>query len=244
MTVARVTLQPAYVVHTRAFRDTSLIVEVFTPEYGRMSLLARGAKSGKAKKSLILQPFRALHVSWAGRSELPVLSAVEEAGNSLRLQGEALACGYYVNELIYFLVPRFEPSTNLFAEYWPVIESLTTVERREEALRTFEVTLLEQIGYAPQIAHDIESGLPIEPGKNYRYRIPEGPVQVENTDKSGIAIGGHALLDLQRQAYAHPATSREIRFLMRSLIHYHLDGRELISRTLFSSFRKIDSGVR
>ncbi len=244
MTAARVNLQPAYVIHTRAFRDTSLIVEVFTPEFGRMSLLARGAKSGKAKKSLILQPFRMLQVSWTGRGELPLLSAVEEAGSFIRLQGMALACGYYINELIYYLVPRYEPAAHLFARYWPVLEWINTEDQRDIALRLFEFTLLEQIGYAPQLDHDIETGLPIDTDKTYRYRIPEGPVLAELAGKSGVEIGGQTLIDLQAGDYANPATARQVRDLMRSLVHFHLDGRELLSRSLFSSFSKLDPQAR
>lgn len=251
-------LQPAYVIHTRAFRDTSMIVELFTPEHGRVSLLARGVKTGKAKKSLLLQPFRGLHVSWAGRGELPVLSAVEEAGNSLRLQGQALACGYYVNELIYYLLPRDDPAPGLFANYWSIISSLDDLACRDSALRKFELELLVQIGYEPQLDHDYTTGETIAPETVYRYRVPDGPFAVghnavgepgsmddANVDRTpaafqrGPQISGQTLLDLAAGSFNNPVTLRESRDLMRVLIHYRLDGRELLSRTLFKSYSKL-----
>lgn len=237
----RENLHPAYVIHTRAFRDTSLIVEVFTPQYGRLSLLARGAKSGKSKKALILQPFRSLHVSWAGRGDLPILSGVEEAGDFMRLQGVALACGYYINELIYYLVPRHEPATNLFAHYWQALQSIAEESSRDTGLRQFEFLLLQQIGYAPQLTHDSRSGVPIKRGENYRYLIPDGPVAADSAGENGIAVGGDTLLDLSESNFTNPDSSRETRNLMRALMHYHLDGRELISRSLFSSFKNLQA---
>jgi len=239
---ARENLHLAYVLHTRAFRDTSLIVEVFTPQYGRVSLLARGAKSGKKKQSLMLQPFRSLHVSWAGRGELPVLSGVEEAGGFMRLQGLALACGYYINELIYYLVPKQEPAVSLFAHYWPALQAISDAAHRESGLRQFELLLLEQIGYDPQLTHDSGTGAPIQRGTSYRYLVPDGPVAVvgEN-DTGGIVVSGDTLLDLDECVFNNPDSIREARNLMRALIHYHLDGRELVSRSLFSGFKTAPS---
>jgi len=277
-------LQPAYVIHTRAFRDTSMIVELFTPEHGRVSVLARGVKTGKAKKSLLLQPFRSLHVSWAGRGELPVLSAVEEAGNTLHLQGQSLACGYYVNELIYHLLPRDDPAQGLFANYWSVVSSLDDLSRRDAALRRFELELLVQIGYEPLLDHDYASGEMIAQDGVYRYRVPEGPYAVVgNADDSidachrsdsadaavdnvkashanssthlqkssvpqgsqqgsqqGLLVRGKTLLDLATGCFENPVTLREARDLMRLLIHYQLDGRELLSRSLFNSYSKLE----
>jgi len=252
-------LQPAYVIHTRPFRDTSMIVELFTPEHGRVSVLARGVKTGKVKQSLLLQPFRSLHISWAGRGELPVLSAVEEAGNSLRLQGQSLACGYYVNELIYHLLPRADPAPGLFANYWSVVSALDDLTGRGAALREFELDLLVQIGYEPQLDHDCATGDPVVPELRYRYLVPEGPLALSNAPDTnlpenhqvsgnavplgGLLIGGQTLLDLSNRKFNREVSLREARDLMRLLIHYQLDGRELLSRTLFNSFSKLESSV-
>lgn len=240
MNPSRFDLNPAYVIHSRAYRDTSLIVEVFTAMQGRLSLLVRGAKSGKLKKSLILQPFRKLQIAWTGRGDLPVLSAVEEVGGSMRLQGESLACGYYINELIYHLLPRHEPATELFVMYWPVIEAINQAAERDGALRRFEFNLLQHTGYAPLLSHEWNTGAPIDAALQYRYRVPEGPEQVAQAD--GLMVSGQTLLELQTGRYDTLSDARQARDLARVLIHYQLNGRELLSRSLFSSLRQSSHG--
>ncbi|MEM7255921.1 MAG: DNA repair protein RecO [Pseudomonadota bacterium] len=236
MSQARVDLTPAYVIHSRAYRDTSLIIEVFTAVQGRLSLLVRGAKSGKLKKSLILQPFRKLQIAWAGRGELPILSAVEEVGGSMRLQGESLACGYYINELIYHLLPRFEAAPELFVMYWPVVESITDEAARDSALRRFEFSLLQHTGYAPLLGHEWNTGDVVDTGQVYRYRVPEGPEFADQAD--GLMISGQTLLELEAGQFDNLSNAKEARDLARILIHYQLNGRELLSRSLFSSLQK------
>lgn len=242
MNAGRKPLEPAYVIHRRSYSDTSLIVELLTPEQGRVSVLARGVKRGKTQKSLLLQPFRSLHVSWTGRGELPVLTAAEEAGTALHLQGEALACGYYVNELVYHLVPKFEPAPDLFAHYWPTIESCCEPETRQADLRYFEVALLEQLGLSPTLDHDITTGAPTDINGTYYYRIPDGPVPAAVANGNGIEITGATLLNISAMDFSDPVTQAEAKRLTRALLHYHLDGKELLSRALFKSFSNI--GVR
>lgn len=241
MNASRTTLEPAYVIHRRAYSDTSLIVELLTPGYGRVSVLARGVKKGKAQKSLLLQPFRSLHVSWAGRGELPVLSAAEEAGNALHLQGESLACGYYVNELVYHLIPKFEPAPDIFTHYWPTIQSCCKPDSCQPDLRNFEIALLEQVGLSPILDHDITSSLAIDSGNTYYYRIPEGPVAADTAhgSRNGIEISGSTLIKISARDFSESKTQTEAKRLTRSLLHYHLDGKELLSRALFKSFSSL-----
>lgn len=236
MNAGRKLLEPAYVIHRRAYSDTSLIVELLTPAQGRVSVLARGVKRGKTQKSLLLQPFRSLHVSWTGRGELPVLTAAEEAGNALHLQGESLACGYYVNELIYHLVPKFEPAADLFTHYWPTIQSCCEPEKRQANLRYFEVALLQQLGLAPTLDHDIVSGTPTAVDSTYFYRVPEGPVPAASANGNGVEISGASLLRISDMDFSEPQTQLEAKRLTRALLHYHLDGKPLLSRALFKSF--------
>jgi len=237
----RKALEPAYVIHRRAYSDTSLIVELLTPSNGRVSVLARGVKQGKSQKALLLEPFKSLHVSWTGRGDLPVLSAIEEAGNPIRLQGEALACGYYINELIYRLVPKFEPAADIFAHYWPTISACVDEDRRAIDLRYFEVALLEQLGLAPRLDHDIITGEDTVADKTYYYRIPDGPVAAEIANGNGVEISGTSLLNIAAMEFDSPTTQRESKRLTRELLHYHLDGKPLMSRALFKSFKQINS---
>ena len=243
MNAGRKPLEPAYVIHSRAYGDTSVIVELITAGYGRLSVLARGAKRGKAQKSLLLQPFRSLHVSWTGRGELPVLTAAEEAGNVLRLQGEALVCGYYINELIYLLLPKYEPVPEIFAHYWPTLLACVDDVQRSKSLRQFEITLLEQLGLAPMLTADIVTGQRIQSQQVYRYRVPEGPVAQEHANGNGVEISGASLLGIAAMDFSLQKTEKEARNLTRALIHYHLDGREIKSRTLFKELKKLSGSV-
>ena len=239
MNGGRTTLEPAYVIHRRAYSDTSLIVELLTPSHGRVSVLARGVKKGKAQKSLLLQPFRSLHVSWTGRGELPVLGTAEEAGNALHLQGESLACGYYVNELVYHLVPKFEPAPDLFTHYWPTIQSCCNPETRQADLRNFEIALLTQLGLSPTLDHDIVTGLPTDSNSTYYYRVPEGPIVADSANGKGVEISGSSLLKIASMDFSESKTQTEAKRLTRALLHYHLDGRQLLSRALFKSFSTV-----
>ena len=243
MNAGRKPLEPAYVIHSRAYGDTSLIVDLITPAHGRLSVLARGAKRGRAQKSLLLQPFRSLHVSWTGRGELPVLTAAEEAGNVLRLKGEALVCGYYINELMYLLLPKYESAPEIFAHYWPTLLACDDDARRAACLRQFEITLLEQLGLAPTLTGDIVTGQSIQSQQIYRYRVPEGPVAQELANSNGVEISGASLLGIAAMDFSLPQTQKEARNLTRALIHYHLDGRELKSRTLFKELKKLSGGL-
>ena len=240
MSAARQDLIPAYVIHSRAYRDTSLIIEVFTPTHGRVSLLVRGAKSGKVQKALILQPFRKLHISWAGRGELPVLAAVEEVGEFIRLQGASLACGYYINELIYYLLPRHEPAPELFVQYWPVVEAISNEITRDSALRQFEFALLDQTGYSPLLSHEKNGSAEVDSAVNYYYQVPDGPVRAENSESKGVPVSGQTLLELSSMNFTSLTNNKEARDLSRALIHYHLNGRELLSRSLFASFNALN----
>ena len=226
-------------IHRRAYSDTSMIVELITPDHGRVSVLARGVKRGKAQKALLLQPFRSLHVSWSGRGELPVLSAAEEAGQTLHLQGEALACGYYINELIYHLVPKLEPAQSLFAHYWTTICGCNDTDQRDSFLRYFELVLLEQLGLSPALGQDIVTGNPIDADMQYCYKIPEGPMQQELAAGNGIEMSGATLLEIAAMKFTSPQTLAESKKLTRALLHYHLDGKTLLSRALFKSFHQV-----
>ncbi len=244
MSAGRKPLEPAYVIHRRAYSDTSLIVELLTPEQGRVSVLAKGVKRGKSQKALLLQPFRSLHVSWIGRGELPVLTVAEEAGRSVHLQGEALACGYYVNELVYHLVPKFEPAPELFTLYWPTIQGCCEPATRQADLRHFEVALLEHLGLAPTLDHDIVTGHATDANSTYYYRVPEGPVPANVANGNGIEISGASLLNIAVMDFSESVTRVEAKRLTRALLHYHLDGKELLSRALFKSFSNLGSETR
>jgi len=140
-------LEPAYVLHTRPFQETSLIVDVLTRHYGRISLIAKGAKRSKSIKAALLQPFSPIMIAWVGKSELHTLTTIEAQGQGQRLQGNALMCGLYLNELLVKILDRHDAYPHIYDLYATVLGQLSEVEKIEQHLRQFELGLLKHLGY-------------------------------------------------------------------------------------------------
>ena len=165
--------QPAYVLHTYPFRETSLIVEVFSRDFGRMALLARGARRPRAAIRGLLMAFQPLEIGWAGKGEVLTLMKAEWQGGQPLLAGEALFCGYYLNELLMYLLPREDAHERLFACYAEMLARLGADpggKVREADLRSFEKALLQELGYGLTLAHDSD-GKAIIAAAHYTYRM-------------------------------------------------------------------------
>ncbi|BAN69086.1 DNA repair protein RecO [endosymbiont of unidentified scaly snail isolate Monju] len=232
-------LQPAYVLHTRRFRESSLIVELITRDHGRMGVLARGALGGKGGRRALLQPFVPLLLDWRGRGELPVLADCEAADRPRTLVGRALYCGLYVNELVLALCERADPHSELFPAYVHCIDRLAEAgndnRRLEPALRRFEMRLLDELGMGLQLETDAE-GQAIEPHRRYHYRFDAGPLRAR--DEAADTCQGETLLALARGEFTSDRQRREARLLLRRAIDSQLGGRRLRARELFLSTRK------
>ena len=157
----RVDLQPAYVLHSRPYRDTSAIIELFTPEYGRLSAVPRGVRrqSRRRSSSARSQPFSPLLVSFSGRAELKTLVASESAGQPHVLAGNSLFSGLYMNELLVRLLHRHDPHPELFAFYAATLKDLSAGAALEPVLREFELKLLDDLGYSFDFSVDAQTGL-------------------------------------------------------------------------------------
>lgn len=228
----KVTLQPAYVLHTRAYRDSSLLAEVFTPEYGRVGLIARGARSAKSRVRGLLQPFRSLLLSWSGRGELHTLTGVEEAGRAPRLPGDRLIAGLYLNELIMRMTQRSDPHTRLFAAYADALMALEAPDRLEPTLRIFEKHLLDDLGYQLLLDREAGSGAPVQAGRRYRYLIERGPVAEADGEHGGVSVGGASLLSLHTENFTDEVSLADAKRLMRAVLSWYLGARPLKSREL------------
>ena len=234
----RVDSQPAFILHLRAYRETSFIMEVLSFDYGRVSVIARGVRGDKKNTAAHLQPFRQLLISWRGRGELYNMSAVEEAGQTSELTlaslyGRALFCGYYINELTMRLLPRNDPSPEIFAAYNTALQQLQRPDQAiEQTLRRYEITLLSALGYPVAVTHDAHSGEPIRANQNYHYVFNSGPVlAIEGVD--GLQVSGATLLAIGGDDFSDPTVCRQARHLMRAVIDFHLEGKALKSRELF-----------
>ncbi|NJD24592.1 MAG: DNA repair protein RecO [Betaproteobacteria bacterium] len=239
---SRVDGQPAFVLHTHPFRETSLIIEVFSRDFGRLALLARGARRPRAALRGLLMSFQPLELDWAGKGEVPNLMKAEWVGGQPLLSGSALFCGYYLNELMMQLLPREDAHPGLFTAYAETLAGLAAQPDPadlEATLRLFEKALLQEIGYGLTFAHDM-AGEPIFAEALYTYRMEHGAVRLAPGEEDAApAISGQTLLDLGRGALTEPRARNEAKALMRQLLAYHLAGRELATRKIFKELQEL-----
>ena len=228
--MGRIQLEPAYVLHSRSFRETSLIVEAFTREYGRVAVVARGVKSARSRRRNILQPFRPLLLSWNQKSDLGTLTAADQVASPPALQGQALYCGLYLNELLMRLLHRGDPHIEVFERYRQVLSELASDASPQPILRVFEKHLLEAIGYAMLLDREHNGGAEIQSKSWYEYQPQRGPELRSGPGKSRVS--GAALLALHAENL-HEDDLPELRMLMRSVIGYHLGDKPLASLSLF-----------
>jgi DNA repair protein RecO (recombination protein O) len=226
-------LEPSYVLHARPYRESSLILEAFSRQFGRVGLVARGARGAKSRWRNMLQPFRPLLLSWTQRGEMGTLTGADQVASPPALAGEPLFCGIYVNELLVRFLQRADPHPGLFDDYRALLGELSAATGTQPALRLFERRLLEAAGFGLQLDREHESGAPIEPGRHYRFLPEAGAVRCAPDPGEGDElVSGAALLAL-RDGAIEPAHLRELKYLMRRLIRYHLGDRPLKSQSLF-----------
>jgi DNA repair protein RecO (recombination protein O) len=221
--------EPGYVLHTYPYKETSLIVELFTRRFGRVALLARGARRPRSAMRGVLLSFHPLRLNWSVSAELGNLMAAEWAGALQPLAGRGLMCGFYLNELILRLLPREDPHEALFDAYGEALARLSAGEPFPAVLRSFEKRLLAELGYAPLFDREAQSGAPIEPTGSYVYEPDRGPVRASHGD---LVISGRTLLDLAADDYSRSETRDEARYLMRALIGQRLHGQILHTRSV------------
>lgn len=216
--------------HARPYRDSSLLLELFSELHGRVGLVARGVRSGKAAQRGLLQPFRPLLLSWGGRGELGTLRSVEADGPPLALRGAAIMNGFYLNELLLRLLHRNDPHPDLYPLYRAVVEMLVGEANPEPVLRVFEKRLLESLGYGLQLGYSVDDELPVEPDEHYLYQLERGPVRSPGTDAAGVRISGASLLALDAEELVDARSLRDAKRLMRAILDLHIGQRPLKTR--------------
>jgi DNA repair protein RecO (recombination protein O) len=225
----RIEHEPGYVLHTYPYMETSLIVEAFTRGFGRVAVLARGARRPRSAMRGVLLSFHPLRLGWSGASELGNLISAEWSGALQPLGGRALMCGFYLNELVLRLLPRDDPHEALFDFYGEALKALSLGAAQAALLRTFEKRLLAELGYAPLLEREA-GGAPIDPARRYVYEPERGPVP--SRGNGDLVVSGQTLLDLAADEYARPETRDEARVLLRALIGQRLHGQVLHTRTV------------
>lgn len=227
MKAERVALTQGYVLHQRAWRETSRIVEVWTREHGRLGLVARGVRRPKSPFRSLLQPFTPLLLSWSQRGELGNLTGAEAAAVPAMLEGRSLMAGFYMNELLLRLFPRQDAHLGLYDWYATTLTKLSSSRQPAPALRVFEKHLLSAMGYGLILTHVGADGAPVEPEGRYRYDLDSGPQPVTGKLAAGVLISGRALLALHHEALDDAEDLKAVKRLLRSALEQHLDGKAL-----------------
>ncbi|WP_237058740.1 DNA repair protein RecO [Microbulbifer sediminum] len=236
-------LQPAYILHSRAYRDTSLILELLTPDEGRISCVARGARRDKQRRQQALQPFAPLLVSLMGRGSLKTLGQVESAGVATWLRGRAVYAGLYANELLVRTLAEGDAQYAVFACYQSLLQELAQLDGDSAAgleppLRRFELQLLQELGQCPQLGYCAHSRGPVSGAGVYRLEPELGfvPVFRQGGTRSADEFAGNELLALERAIGGQgidPGILPVAKRLTRLLLHPLLGARPLQSRELF-----------
>ena len=236
MSMKRVTLQPAYVLHRRPYRETSFLVELFSQEYGRITVVASGARKTKSATQGLLQPFIPLVVSFSGKGELMALSHVEASGSVARLQGDCLFAGFYLNELLTVLLQKWDAHNELYRLYEEALQGLHASELQQAVLRTFELRLLEELGYGilPKDSGELAAMFLAE--KYYRF-IPEHGFVLSELDKHAANTSnvflGKSLLAMAQENWQDESCLKDAKRLIRFVLTPLLGARQIYSRQLF-----------
>jgi DNA repair protein RecO (recombination protein O) len=234
----RVDQQPAFVLHTTAWRETSLIVEALSRDHGRVALVARGARRRTSQLRGLLSPFSALALAWSGRGEVKTLLRAEWTGGLVPLRGDALLAGFYMNELLVRLLARADAHPLLFGGYARALRALAAdAPPLEGTLRAFEFELLREIGYLPALDVCAE-GRAVEPAVRYRVDPQRGLVRAERDDEP-LTVAGATALAMAAGEFALPAVAGEARAMLRAILRYHLDGRPLNTRRILQDLREL-----
>lgn len=224
------TLQPAYILHSRDYRDSSLIIDVLTHESGRFSLVARGARSEKSKIRGRLQPFTPLLIASVGRGELKTATKIDFGPSAFRIQGQNLMLGLYVNELLYRLLGRFDPVPEIYEAYENLLQNLQQSVPGITAIRGFEISLLAELGYGISFEFDAGNGEAVNPDGCYRYIVQEGFRATSTADDE--TFSGTDLMSIAAGKFEQ-VDDNKLKKVTRSSLAVLLGDKPLKSRSLF-----------
>ena len=227
--------QPVYVLHTYPFKETSLVVELFSQQFGRIAAVAKGARRPHSTMRGMLQSFQQFSGAWSGKNELKTLHSLDWSAGLTLMKGEALMCGFYMNELLLRLLPREDAHENLFEYYKATLKTLANTDNLAITLRRFELKLLQEMGYAVPLLQG-ENEAEILSGKTYRYEAEYGACDLKSskigTQKNGVQLSGKTMLDMARDDYADSITQSQSKQLMRYLLAHYLGDKPLHTRQL------------
>lgn len=235
----RIAEQPAFVLHSYPHRETSLIIDVLSRDHGRLALVAKGAKRPHSALRGVLQTFQPLALSWSGKSEVRTLTGAEWVGGMLPLAGDALLCGFYVNELLVKFCAREDPHPQLFHHYVVTMTRLAHDEPPVQVLRSFERVLLRETGYAMALDRTVARKA-VQADGRYVFD-PERGVREASDDLPAQwpVIAGQTLLDMEKDDYHRVQTVSQSKTLMRFLLNTYLGGTPLATRQILIDLQNL-----
>jgi len=234
----RVDFHSCFVLHHRPYSETSLILDVFSLLHGRISIMAKGAKTGKHRLASLLQPLRKLDLAWSIRTEMGTLTGAEADGPPYRLEGGRQLSAFYLNELLLRLLHGHEPHAELFHAYEDSLDGLAGGVEEERVLRLFEKHLLQSLGYGLVLDHEAGSGNPVAPEQGYYYHFDHGPETSKLDGRSAVRVSGRTLLALYNEDCWNREVAAEAKWLLRGSIDSHLGNKPLESRELYKAYTK------
>lgn len=231
----KVELQPAYLLHSRPYRDTSVLLDFFTPDHGRVSVMGKGVRRPTSKLRGLLQPFNPLLISFSGKSSLKTLTHAESAGLYVNLTGQALFSAMYLNELLCRLLHEHEKDHVLFELYSRTLLMLAH-EELEPVLRSFELDLLDSLGYGIALDADARHGDAVEASRFY-FLVPElGVIRAEDGVQDNVVLfRGEDLLAIAHRDFSEISVRKAAKQLLRQCVNNLLGDRPLKSRRLFAA---------
>jgi DNA repair protein RecO (recombination protein O) len=235
----RISEQPGFVLHSYPYRETSLIIDVFSRDHGRIALVAKGAKRPHSALRGVLQTFQPLGLSWSGKGEVRTLTHAEWVGGMLPLAGDALLCGFYVNELLVKFCAREDAHPALFNHYVLTLSRLAHDEPAVQVLRSFETVLLRETGFAMNFTRTVTRE-PVKPQTRYVFDPDRGVREAsDDLPAQWPVIVGQTLIDMERDDYTSPQTASQSKTLMRFLLNFHLGGTPLATRQILIDLQKL-----
>ncbi len=237
--------ESAYVLHAYPYKETSLIVEAFTGSFGRIALVAKGAKRPTSALRGLLLPFQPLAISATGKGEVKTLTRAEWKPGQALLLGGAVMLGYYVNELVMKLVPRDDAQLSLYEAYARTVEALAGAGDAGVALRRFELELLAHLGYGVNLTHCAQTQSPVEPSRTYIWQAERGLSQVESTraNRDSVRVSGATLIGLANPETLSAKHANDAKPLMRAVLDFHLERRSLASRQMLRDIHALTESV-
>ncbi len=249
----RVQQQPAVVLLNRPYSESSWVVEIFSRDYGRLALMAKGARRIKSKLKGVLLPFQPLLLSWSGKGEIPTVTAaeidIEEYDiNDYELRGDNAVCGFYCNELIVNLLHRNDPHKQLFDQYIQTLKSLGSGSANElhTVLRQFEGSLIKEIGYG--VNFELQANSKAEIVDEHFYQFHQGEGFKACSEHQPNAVKGSIIKSLSNQNADLPGRysqqHAQAKLLMRDILNQTLGYKNIISRELFVPKNRVNENSK